>query len=194
MLNSEIPGLQNMSGIVSPTVDSLDMLDYLPKHISCFIHTLQLVVHDGIKQIGGCIVDNKVSKMVSFVRHSCQATSLFEGGRKLQKKMTQDGTVQIRCSNHFWMHSAKLTKYEMKVISEITAVLTLFGLATMQCQAQKFENCPESLLVCILQLMSKTLGLSQSVSCSCKVLNIWAAWFRSIVWQFDHDILVSVVH
>ena len=75
-------------------VDSLDVLDYLPEHISCFIHTLQLVVHDEIKQIGAVSsIVNKVSKMVSFVRHSCQATSLSEGGSKLQAKMIQDGTI-----------------------------------------------------------------------------------------------------
>ena len=35
-------------------------------------------------------------------------------------------------------YTAKLTNYEMKVISDVTAVLTPFELATIQCQAQKF--------------------------------------------------------
>lgn len=125
------------------------MFDYLPKHISCFIHTLQLVVNDGLKQIGAVSsIINKVSKMVSYVRHSCQATSLFEGGHKLQAK----NNTRWNSTNKMLKslldadpaiieqldYSAKLTKYEMKVISEITAVLTPFELATMQCQAQKF--------------------------------------------------------
>ena len=153
-------------------VDSQDVLDYLPKHISCFIHTLQLVVHDGIKQIGAVSsIINKVSKMVSYVRYSCQATTLFEGGHKLQakndtrwnstnkmlKSLLDAGPARIEQLNY----SAKLTKYEMKVISEITAVLTPFELATIQSQTQKLVT--SSLVIpCIRGLRSELKELSKT--------------------------------
>ena len=153
-------------------VDSLDVLDYLPKHISCFIHTLQLVLHDGIKQIEAVsTIINKVSKMVSFVRHSCRATSLFEGGRKLQAKndsrwnSTNNMLKSLLDADPAIIeqldYSAKLTKYEMKVISEKTAVLTPFEHATMQCQAQKFVT--SSLVIpCIRGLIAELEELSRT--------------------------------
>ena len=63
------------------------MFAHLPQHIPCFIYTVQLVVQDRIKDIGLVTsIISKVSKMVSFVRHSCKASSLFEGHSKFQAK------------------------------------------------------------------------------------------------------------
>ena len=69
-------------------------VDSFPSRISCFSHTLQLVVNDGLKELSGPLrtVINKVSKLVSHVRKSHQATELLEKQcNKLQ--LANAGTV-----------------------------------------------------------------------------------------------------
>ena len=63
--------------------------------------------------------------MVSYVRHSYQATSLFESDHKPQaKKHTNKMLKSLLDADPAMLeqlaYSAKLTKYEMKVICEIT--------------------------------------------------------------------------
>ena len=68
-------------------VDSLEKFYHIPQHISCLSHTLRLVVQDGLKDIGSVSpIISKASNMVSFVRHSCQASSLFENHNKTPGK------------------------------------------------------------------------------------------------------------
>ena len=68
-------------------VDSREKFYHIPQHISCFIHTLQLVVKDGLKDIGSVSpIISKASKMVSFVRHS-----------NSRQRMILGGIAQIRC-------------------------------------------------------------------------------------------------
>ena len=128
-------------------VDSLEKFYHIPQHISCFIHTLQLVVQDGLKDIGSVSpIISKASKMVSFVRHSCKASSLFENHNKLQAKNdTRWNSTNKMLKSLLNVdpriieeldYPSKLIKYEMKIISEITAILTPFELATMKSQAQ----------------------------------------------------------
>ena len=121
-------------------VDSLEKFYHIPQHISCFIHTLQLVVQDGLKDIGSVSpIISKELKMVSFVRHSCKASSLFENHNKLQTKNdTRWNSTNKMLKSLLNVdpriieeldYPSKLTKYEMKIISEITAILTPFELA-----------------------------------------------------------------
>ena len=45
-------------------------MNYLPPHISCFLHSLQLVVKDGLNNMGtGSTAIAKGAKLVSHVRH-----------------------------------------------------------------------------------------------------------------------------
>ena len=65
--------------------DACDDLDHLLKHIPCFLHTLQLVVKDGLREMGAAsTVITKASEPVSHGRHSCLASDLLEGELKLQ--------------------------------------------------------------------------------------------------------------
>ena len=61
--------------------------DVLGEHISCFLHTLQLMVKDGLQNIGSVSSTiAKASKMVSYVRKSSLASDLLDGGPKFQVK------------------------------------------------------------------------------------------------------------
>ena len=68
--------------------------DYLPEHFPCFLHSLQLVVMDGLRDISSGIstIIGKASKLVTFVRHSCLATNILEDFRP---GMKHDGTAPI---------------------------------------------------------------------------------------------------
>ena len=66
-------------------LDDEDILEYLPEHLSCFAHTLQLVVKDRMKEIGSLQrVISKSSNIVSHVRKSIHASELLENFKKLQ--------------------------------------------------------------------------------------------------------------
>ena len=57
-----------------------------PSRISCFSHTLQLVVSDGLKEAGQLkTIINRVSKLVSHVRKSHHSSELLENCNKLQQ-------------------------------------------------------------------------------------------------------------
>ena len=71
----------------------LDFHPLVPIHHSCFDHTLQLVVKDGLKNVGPIQrILRKISNLVSHVRYSSQACDLFEKDLKLQWLMQLGGT------------------------------------------------------------------------------------------------------
>ena len=71
------------------TLDEEEM-EPLSKHLPCFAHTLQLVIHDGFKQAGSIgKVIAKASKIVSRVRHSTHASDILEGEKRLQAIVTR---------------------------------------------------------------------------------------------------------
>ena len=62
-----------------------DVLQFLPEHDTCFTHTLQLVVRDGLKASTGVRkVISKASSIVAFVHKSTLGTDLLDGLPKLQ--------------------------------------------------------------------------------------------------------------
>lgn len=67
------------TGFDEETADGL--LNFIPERLACFAHTLQLVVHDGLKgcrQIENAI--GKVASIVNSVRKSTIATEILHGG------------------------------------------------------------------------------------------------------------------
>ena len=67
------------------------VFDHLPaERDSCFAHTSQLVVHDGLKQAGPHITKliAQAAKIVSFARKSVLATDILEGEKCLQAANT----------------------------------------------------------------------------------------------------------
>ena len=103
---------------------------------------------DGLRDISSGIstIIGKASKLVSFVRHSCLAIDILEGQPRLQarnetrwistylmlKSILKVDTAkldQLDCTN-------KLSKYELKVIKEVTDILSPFEMVTEKCQAQ----------------------------------------------------------
>ena len=62
------------------------VLQYLPEHQSCFAHTLQLVVEDGMKDIGSSLqkVIVKASDIVSHVKKSVHVSEFLEDYKRVQ--------------------------------------------------------------------------------------------------------------
>ena len=56
------------------------------EHDTCFAHTLQLVLKDGLQEIGPVkTILSKVAIIVSHVHRSQYVTEILEGERKLQQ-------------------------------------------------------------------------------------------------------------
>ena len=78
------------------TLDEEEM-EPLSKHLPCFAHTLQLVIHDGFKQAGSIgKVIAKASKIVSRVRHSTHVSDILEGERRLQANNVTRWNSQLK--------------------------------------------------------------------------------------------------
>ena len=128
------------------TTDPADM-DYLPPHIPCFLHSLQLVVKDGLNNMGtGSTAIAKGAKLVSHVRHSCLASDLLEDGYKLQAKNdTRWNSTLVMLKSLLKADPLKLEKlntqyklstFDIKICKEIINIFTPFDIATTQCQSQ----------------------------------------------------------
>ena len=63
-----------------------DVLQCLPEHQSCFAHTMQLVVKDGMKDIGSSLqkVIAKASNIGSHVKKSVHASEFLEDYKRVQ--------------------------------------------------------------------------------------------------------------
>ena len=158
---------------------------FLTKPHSCFTHTLQLVVKDGLTQVDQIgMVIKKCSKLVSLVQRSTIATNVFEGESSLVT-----GNVTTRNSQLKMIRSVLsipvtelsaleetpgLTTNERNILNDIVEILTPFEEATDFVQV---DNVPTAgyVLPCIrglyhhMQNMTSkchtalVLGLTQSL-------------------------------
>ncbi len=119
-----------------------------PNHYSCFAHTLQLVIKDGMEkaeQIKRVLA--KVSRLISFVRHSTVASDLFEGENRLQAENKTRWNSQLTMlksllqvvdsdAMHSLNYAGKLNAYETAVMKDLVEILTPFKWATDLTQGQ----------------------------------------------------------
>lgn len=63
-----------------------ELFIYLPQHDGCFAHMLQLVIKDGMKELGSLrTLVSKVSNLVSHIHKSTHTTNLLEEHQRVQK-------------------------------------------------------------------------------------------------------------
>ena len=139
--------------VSKPDEDSLDDSDsslspynFITDHESCFAHTLQLVVKDGLKEIGSLKrVLQKGAKIVGYVRKSQKATEILEGERRLQPKNDTRWNSQLISINSIvnvpedklnLLETAHFTTYERKMLQDLVNILTPFQEATNLTQGQ----------------------------------------------------------
>ena len=142
-----------------------DVLDLLPPtRSSCFAHTLQLVVKDGLKNAGVFTkVVSKVSTIVSFVHKSTVAAEILEGEKRLQSSVPTRWNSQLIMIKTILevdtdklesLDTTKLASYELNSLKDLVEILSPFEEATNIAQ---IENKVSSSLVipCIRGLRIK---------------------------------------
>ena len=146
-----LPGFDVLSDSDSDldTVDITDQLDYLPpSRLSCFAHTLQLVVKGGLKDTGQIkAVLSKAAGLVSYVHRSTAATEILQGHCKLEPANATRWNSQVKMLRSILRvpediieqldYSGKPTKYERKVMQEVCDILQPFEEATDRVQGDK---------------------------------------------------------
>ena len=121
---------------------------YLPSHDSCYAHTVQLVVKDGLKEADTIkAVIAKASSIVGWVRRSTINTEMLEECRKLQASNTTRWNPELTMIQSLLRiphekidelnKAHKLSHYEWIILTELCDLLTTFGTATDYTQGDK---------------------------------------------------------
>ena len=116
------------------------------EHDTCFAHTLQLVVKDGLQEIGPVkTILSKVAIIVSHVHRSQYATEILEGERKLQQKNATRWNSELRSIKSILrvpddklqlLNTVHLTAYDRKILEDLVHILSPFLEATNFAQGQ----------------------------------------------------------
>ncbi len=127
----------------SETSDDLDpeLLALLPRHHSCFIHTLQLVIKDGLKKSPGIQkVISKCAVLVKKVRHSALVSELLENDKKLVMSCATRWNTQLAMLRSVLQlpedslekldSDIRPSRYELKMMQEVLEILSPFETAT----------------------------------------------------------------
>ena len=151
------------------------LLEYLPPHVPCFTHTLQLVVRDGLRDIGpmGRVLA-KVSRIVNFVHHSTSASELFSNDVRLQVANATRWNSQLKMIRSLLAVSDatlaqlepqyQISAYEKQLLSELAEILTPFETATDQTQGE--VKVTASLIIpCIRGLRTEMAELGDTYQC-----------------------------
>ena len=125
-----------------------ELFGSLPHHIPCFFHTLQLVLKDGLKEIGNA--SSIITKAVRLFHHVCQsglAPDIFEGDMDVQAKNDTQWINTIKILRSVVSadsekmgqlnYDEKLTKNELEVLVEFVDILTPFEVTATKCQGDK---------------------------------------------------------
>ena len=124
-----------------------DVLQYLLECQSCFAHTLQLVVKDGMKDIGLSLqkIIAKASNIVSHVKKSVHASEFLEYYKRVQAfnvthwnsevKMIRS-VLSIPADKLDQLDTQKLTYHEGSLLTDLLEILSPFEEATDVIQKQ----------------------------------------------------------
>ena len=120
---------------------SISSEDMPLKYCSCFAHTLQLVVKDGLKKAGQInTVINRCSNLVSFKQKSTVATITHNGEKSPQNDNVTRWSSQLKMMKSVFSipesklseidGAAKLLAYDQNVLRDIVEILTPLVKAT----------------------------------------------------------------
>ena len=155
-------------------IDVTDELDFLPpQRHSCFAHTLQLVVRDGLRDAGQLKqVIAKVSSIVSHVRKSTSATELLQDYPRLEtanatrwnsqlKMLRSVLRIPLHLLDQVSPSTSKLTAYDCKLISELCEILQPFEEATDHVQGESVVT-SSMVVICIRGLREVLKSLRET--------------------------------
>ncbi|XP_033874243.2 zinc finger BED domain-containing protein 4-like [Acipenser ruthenus] len=174
-----LPGMEDLAQeedepeAESEEVTVTDEFDYLPpERSSCFAHTLQLAVKDGLKEAGQMrTVIAKIANFISHVRKSTTATQILESSMKLVLANATRWNSQLKmlCSLlrvpdsvldqlHF---PDKLTPYEKKIATELCDILQPFQDAIDSVQGEKVAT-SSMVIICVRVLRHRLQSLGHT--------------------------------
>ena len=131
----EVEESEEDNAIIGPDQSLFD--ENLLEHHSCFAHSIQLVVKDGVAkagQIGNVI--KKCSKLVSFVRKSTIAADVLKDEKRLQADNVTRWNSQLKMIRSVlaiderklleFDDAPKLTTHERNILHDLVEILTPF--------------------------------------------------------------------
>lgn len=127
---------------------------YLPQHNGCIVHSLQLVVKDGMKEIGFLRpLVSKVSALVSHIRKSTHTTDHLQEHQRVHTANTTRWNCEVKMIRSVLQippdkldqldlgKVLKLTLYERNCLQDICDILVPFEEATDITQGDKIVTC-----------------------------------------------------
>lgn len=153
-------------------VESPEHMEYLPvERVSCFAHTLQLVIKDGLKEAGQIrTVLAKASRFVSHCRRSTKATEILESCLKLSAANATRWNSQLKMIRSLLRvpenvmqeldFNDKLSVPETKLLEELCEVLQPFEEATSAVEGDNIVTA-SMVIICVRGLKHQLTGLKE---------------------------------
>ena len=172
------------------------MYAYIQQHLSCFAHTLQLVIKDGFKQAGAINkVLAKASAIVAHVRKSIHASEMLEPYRRLQTANATRWNSQLAMVRSILAVPAEklrelntpqqLTAYDRRILEDLMEILTPFESATHHVQGDQVVT-GSMVVPCVKVLKAEMNKLSAKYS-SNFVATLKASVDRRLSCYEEHD-------
>lgn len=153
--------------------------------LSCFLHTLQLCVRDGMnnssfmsKALGKCRIlaklshnSNKIADMLDTLKKNIPKTNVtrWNSDYLLIKSIVSIGKNDLDSIVTLMENSTKFTSNEMMILNELLDVLEPFHDISVKCQSQTIVTI--GLVVpAIVHLISHLRDMKENVSCSTKLI------------------------
>ncbi|XP_071791964.1 E3 SUMO-protein ligase ZBED1-like [Asterias amurensis] len=172
----------------------LDIPEDLPGQVSCFIHSLQLVVKDCLKDIqDASTIIAKAFKLVNFLQHSNIAFYILGEDHKSMEdikwistnKMLKSLVTADPARLEMVDYPHKLSDSEMQVIGEIIDILSPFEAATDQCRGQNVVTA--SLVIPCIRGLREELKDLPSNNKSSKMVTFLEASFDKHLTKYEED-------
>ena len=177
--------------------------DQLPQRISCFNHTLNLCVNDGLKVAGQLkSTIGKAAKIVSHVRRSILASDKLENECRLQTACPTRWNSQLYMIQSVLSvgeeklneasPNIQLSKYERNILEDLVQIFKPFELATKRTQ----QNCyvSSSLVIpCVRGLKSNLSKMKSRYNCKMVLTLVESVDRRLSVYEENESFMMASI-
>ena len=146
-------------------------MSFLPKHDSCFTHTLQNTIKDGFKAIGPMSnIISRASAIVAYVRKSTHASDLLDEYPRLQTANVTRWNSQLKMIRSILAippselnkldFPQNLSHYDHTILTDLVEILSPFEEATDKLQGQNMVT--SSLVIPVILGLQEIINSLQS--------------------------------